>query len=116
MQPEERVVAYLWDMREAARSVFEFVQGVTYHTYCRDKKLRSTVERQIEIIGEAARHVSPQFQTEHPDIPWRLIIAQRNVLIHDYGDVKNERIWQVATVHVPELIRKLDPLIPPTGE
>ena len=112
MQPEDRIHAYLWDMREAARSIAEFVQDATFHQYCTDKKLRSAVERQIEIIGEAARHISPQFQNAHPEIPWRLIIAQRNVLIHDYGDVKNERIWQVATIHIPELMRQLAPLIP----
>jgi uncharacterized protein with HEPN domain len=46
-------------------------------------------------------------------IPWRPIIAKRHVLAHDYGRIDHERIWEVATVHVPELIARLLPLIPP---
>lgn len=52
-------------------------------------------------------------QHAHPEIPWRLIIAQRHVLAHDYGEIDHERIWRVATMHVPELIRLLEPLVPP---
>ena len=74
--------------------------------------LRSAVERQIEIIGEAARRVSAAFQAAHTDIPWRPIQAQRHVLAHDYGEIRQERIWRVATMNIPELIQRLAPLLP----
>ena len=74
--------------------------------------LRSAVERQIEIIGEAARRVSKDFQEAHPEIPWRPIQAQRHVLAHEYGEIKHDRIWRVADVHIPELILLLAPLVP----
>jgi uncharacterized protein with HEPN domain len=45
------------------------------------------VERNIEIIGEAARRISDDLKQEYPEIPWRKIITQRNVLIHDYDDI-----------------------------
>ncbi len=105
--------AYLWDMLAAARAVEAFVRGRAPADYLADLMLRSAVERQIEIIGEAARHVSAEFQAAHVDIPWQPIQAQRHVLAHDYGEIKHERIWRVATVHIPELIRQLDPLVPP---
>jgi uncharacterized protein with HEPN domain len=57
--------------------------------------------------------VSEAFQRAHPEIPWRKIIAQRNVLAHDYGEIQDDVLWQVATVSVPELIAALEPLIPP---
>ena len=71
-----------------------------------------SVERQIEIIGEAARRVSMEFQQAQPDIPWRPIQAQRHVLAHEYGEIKHDRIWRVVTVHIPDLIEQLEPLIP----
>ena len=78
--------------------------------------LRGAVERHLEIIGEAARNVSADFQSKHPQIPWIKIIAQRHVLAHEYGEVKHERIWLVATVHISELIKLLKPLIPEPPE
>jgi uncharacterized protein with HEPN domain len=75
--------------------------------------LRGAVERHLEIIGEAANKVSEAFRQAHPEIPWRQMIAQRHVLVHEYGEIKHERIWQVATVHLPGLIAGLEPLLPP---
>jgi uncharacterized protein with HEPN domain len=108
--------SFLWDMLAAARAVESFVQGKTTRDYVDDLMLRSAVERQIEIIGEAARHVSASFQTAHPEILWRPIQAQRHVLAHDYGEIRHERIWRVATVDIPELIRQLEPLVSPPPE
>jgi uncharacterized protein with HEPN domain len=48
----------------------------------------------------------------HPDIPWRPIQAQRHVLAHEYGEIKHDRVWRVATVHIPNLIGQLEPLVP----
>lgn len=77
---------YLWDMLTAARAVVDFTRGRTLVEYESDLLLRSAVERQIEIIGEAARRISQGFQEAHSEIQWRPIQAQRHVLAHDYGD------------------------------
>lgn len=103
---------YLWDMLTAARAAVDFIRGRTLAEYEADLLLRSAVERQIEIIGEAARRISKKFQEEHPEIPWRPIQAQRHVLAHDYGEIKHDRIWRVAETHLPELIALLEPLVP----
>lgn len=113
MPPEKSDVGWLWDMLDAALAVSEFVSEKTISQYSTDRLLRSAVERQIEIIGEAARHVSHEFQSTHAEIAWRPIIAQRHVLAHEYGELRHELLWRVATVHVPELVRLLLPLIPP---
>jgi uncharacterized protein with HEPN domain len=112
MAAEKDDNAYLWDMLTAARAVEAFVRGRTADDYLADLMLRSAVERQIEIIGEAARHVSATLQSAHAEIPWRPIQAQRHVLAHEYGEIKHERIWRVAAVHIPELICQLEPLVP----
>lgn len=98
----------MWD---AAKAIGEFVFGKSFYHYQQDRMLRGAVERHLEIIGEAASKVSRAFQEAHPEIPWRRIIAQRHVLAHDYGEVKQELIWKVATVHVSELIADLEPVI-----
>jgi uncharacterized protein with HEPN domain len=113
MQPDERDAGYLWDMLDSARTIHDFVTGISSHQYLQDKKLQLAVERGIEIIGEAARHVSETFRQAHLEVPWQGIIAQRNVLAHEYGEIKQDRIWKVATTRIPELITLLEPLIPP---
>jgi uncharacterized protein with HEPN domain len=104
--------AYLWDMLDACRAVSRFVENRSFHAYLGDLLLRSGVERQIEIIGEAASRVSEATRVANPDIPWRRIIAQRNVLAHEYGELKHELLWQVASEHVPNLIGHLERITP----
>ncbi|MFQ5731186.1 MAG: DUF86 domain-containing protein [Planctomycetaceae bacterium] len=99
MNSERTDAAWLWDMLDAARTVLQFVDGKSLQDYECDVMLHSAVERQIEIIGEAARHVTSEFQDAHPEIQWRPITAQRHVLAHDYGEIKHDLIWRVATVH-----------------
>ena len=113
MRPDERDAGYLLDMLRHARGAAEAVRGHTFEEYVADENLRLAVERRIEIIGEAAGRVSPGFREMHAEMPWRKIIAQRNVLAHEYGEVEDEILWQVATVSVPELIALLEPLVPP---
>ena len=86
MRPEERDPGYVWDMLDAARSVREFTSGVTQ---------------------------SRPSKANHVEIPWKEIIGQRNVLAHEYGEINQERIWSVASRRIPELIRLLEPLLPP---
>lgn len=70
----------------------------------------------MEIIDEAARKVSVQFQQEHADVPWRKIIAQRHKLAHEYGEIQDEILWRVVMVHVPELLRQLETMTPTPQE
>ena len=113
---DDRDIALLFDMLTAARAVASFVAGRSFEDYSRDLLLRSAVERQIEITGEAARGVSSEFKSAHPEIAWRAIMAQRHRLAHEYGEINDELIWTVATVHVPRLIEQLNPLVPTEDE
>jgi uncharacterized protein with HEPN domain len=105
--------ALLLDMLESARAVAEMVKGMGFEAYAADRRTRRAVEREVEIIGEASRKVSQGFQNDHPEIPWVKIRGQRHKLAHEYAEIEDEILWRVATVHVPELIALLEPLIPP---
>ncbi len=113
MPPDHHDAALLLDMLEHARRAATYTTGLTLDDYLQDSMLRDAVERVIQITGEAASKVSRDFRDAHPDIPWRPIIAQRHILVHEYGDIHHDKIWRVATVHIPELIRLIEPLIPP---
>lgn len=112
MRPDERDAAYVWDMVDAARMVRQIVAALTIEDYLQRRTIQLAIERSVEIIGEAARKISDDFRNAHPEIPWKKIIAQRHVLAHEYGEIRQDRMWRVATVHIPELIVQLEPLLP----
>ena len=112
MPLEPNDAGYLWDMLEAARGIARSTKDLTFEEYQADENLRLATERRIEIIGEAAGRVSQGVRQAYPDIPWRRIIAQRHVLAHKYGEIDDELIWGVVTTHIPELIAKLEKLVP----
>jgi uncharacterized protein with HEPN domain len=106
-------VAWLLDMLTAAKAVRSFVAGRSFEQYSDDLYFRSAVERQVEIVGEAARGLSDSFKAAHPEIPWRAIVTLRHRLAHEYGEINNALIWDVANVHLPRLIVQIEPLVPP---
>jgi uncharacterized protein with HEPN domain len=115
MPPEKGDASFLWDMLDACERIGRYIAGRTEADFIADDFFRSAVERQIEIVGEAARHVSAALRDSHPEVPWRAIMAQRHVLAHEYGDIQPSLIWRVAKVHVPSLADQLRGLLPPSN-
>lgn len=105
--------AHLLDMLLATRKVQEFTRDIAWERFEGDDLIQNAVMRQIQIIGEAARKVSPPYRQEHPDIPWNEIIGMRNRLIHEYFRIIPERVWDVVEKDIPELLHLIEPLVPP---
>ena len=116
MQPEERDPAHLWDMLQAAKEVETMLEHHDLASFLDDLVLLRAIERSVEIIGEAARRVSATYQGAHPEIPWRKIIGQRNILAHEYGQIDHALLHKTATEDIPELVGQLQLLLPPLDE
>jgi uncharacterized protein with HEPN domain len=111
MPLDDRDMSYLWDMRKYALEITGFMDGVVHVKFTENKMIRYAVERLLLIVGEAANHVSKEFQEEHPEIEWAQIIGLRNVLAHEYGEVRVDKIYLAAAKGVPDLLQKLEPLL-----
>jgi uncharacterized protein with HEPN domain len=98
-------------MREAAQHANGFAVGIDYEDFVKNAVMQAAIERALEILGEAARGVSLDFRREHPEIPWRGIIALRNVIAHAYADIRLERIWEIVQEELPKLIAGLHELL-----
>lgn len=77
---------------------------------------KRAVERNLEILGEAARYVSPEFQGQHPEIDWRNTVGLRNLIIHRYRQVNHELLWNIVQDVLPELLLTLQVLLPEEPE
>lgn len=105
--------AYLLDMLLAARKVMKYVQGVDFERFEQDEVVQDAVMRRIQIIGEAARKISPEFKEDHPEISWFEIIGMRHKLIHEYFRIIPEKVWETVANDIPALIALIEPLVPP---
>ncbi len=115
MRPESG--ALLWDARKAADLIAEFVANRSWKDYESDAMLRSAVERQFQIIGEALNRlnrVDPGTAAGISDL--LRIVAFRNVLVHGYAVIDNELVWEVATTRIPSLAAELGRLLANAGE
>jgi uncharacterized protein with HEPN domain len=106
----------LLDILIAAGDAREFVKDLDWHSFSASKLHQGAVIRTLEIIGEAASKVSPEFRASHEEVPWGNIVGMRNRLIHAYNEVRLDLVWDVVQNHLPPLIALLRPLIPPEDD
>jgi len=99
----------------ACRAILSFTAEVSFDAYADGLMLRSAVERQFEILGEAlnrASEIRPEIRDSLPDLP--RIVGMRNRIIHGYDSVDDQIVWDAIQHHVPPLAASLPPLL--TGE
>jgi len=107
---------YLLYMLLAARRIIAYTKGMSRTEFDADAKTMDSVALQLGNIGEAANQVSTEFRLRHPDIPWQKIVGMRHRIFHQYLEIDWNIVWIAATMEVPDLLRKLEPLIPPDEE
>ena len=96
---------YLADILYPAQAIRRFVNGVAKEEFLANEEKHEAVNRKFEIIGEAARRLSPEARQEFPDIPWKLLTAMRNILIHEYFGIDVEIIWDIVQNSCPPSTR-----------
>jgi uncharacterized protein with HEPN domain len=114
---ERDATSFLWDAQQAVIAIQEFTDGMDSTSYADSPLVRSAVERQFEIIGEALNRfskTSPDLAREIPHL--NRIVGFRNMLIHGYAFVDNGRVWQIVVDLVPELRLILSALLERLGE
>lgn len=111
LDPRERDLVKCEDMRIHAKRASEYLGSRTLDEFLEDDLIQAAVIRCVEVVGEAARLVSNETRERSPSIPWTLIVGMRHVLAHDYGTVMLDKVYEVVTVHLPDLLLQVEPLI-----
>jgi uncharacterized protein with HEPN domain len=102
---------YLMHIQDSLREVQTFIQGESYESFLEKRMVQNAVMRSFEVVGEAARRISPELRKAHPEMPWRLMSDFRNKLIHDYFGLDLEVIWRSATEDTSLLLQQIEKLV-----
>lgn len=103
MREHSRDRGRLEDILKYAQNVEQIISGVSYDQFVADIRIYYSVMKNVEVIGEAANMLTRHFREEHCELPWRLIISMRNVLVHGYAQVSDADLWQTATNDIKPL-------------
>ncbi len=95
--------AYLLHILDAIKNIEKFTKGCSKEKFMKAKIIQDSVIRNLEIIGEAAKHVPASVRKKYDSIEWKRIAGMRDILIHEYFGVDLDRVWQVLKVRLPEL-------------
>ena len=103
MREHSRDRGRLEDILKYAQNVEQIISGVSYEQFVADIRIYYSLMKNVEVIGEAANMLTRHFREEHCELPWRLIISMRNVLVHGYAQVSDADLWQTATNDIKPL-------------
>ena len=111
-----RQAAYLLDIFRSVKTIQSYVAGQTHEEFLADTKTQDAVLRRFLVAGEAAARLTPETCAEFPNVPFHKITGMRNRVVHDYGNVDFEIIWETVKNHLPPLFKELERFFAERGE
>lgn len=94
---------YLKHIFDAVETIEEYIKGVSFLEFEKNKMMVDAVIRQLAVIGEASNNLSDEFKEKHADFFWRQMRDMRNFLVHDYFGVSIKVVWDTCKNDLPEL-------------
>ena len=101
---------YIEDMIGFAEKVLAYTEGMDQRTFCDSEITYDAVLRNLELIGEAAGRIPQEVRDAHREVPWRIMVATRNRLIHADLGIDDDIIWSMIRGDIPELVASLKKL------
>jgi uncharacterized protein with HEPN domain len=100
------------DIIDSINLIFEYTQDIDWDEI--DTKDQDAVIRRLTIIGEATKRLSPDFRAYHPEIPWKKMAGLRDIIVHEYDDIRLDIIQDIVEIELPQILPILQPLLTET--
>lgn len=102
---------FLEHILASAEMIDSYIKGRSFEDFSKDVEVQDAVMRRMEIIGEAAKNVPPEFKKRHPEMPWAEMSGMRDMLIHHYFGVSLRMVWDTAKEDLPPLKEKVKKIL-----
>jgi uncharacterized protein with HEPN domain len=116
MSRKRRDKEYLADLVEAVHRIIDYSKDLTYVEFLADKKTQDAVLRNLQVIGEAVKKLSPRVKQAHPRLPWKQMAGMRDKVVHDYFGINYDIVWTLAIEELPALLPSLTSIDPGEGK
>lgn len=107
---------YLYDILECCDRVAEYIDGVGEADYLANTMLQDALVRNIEVVGEAVKNLSPELTEANPNVAWSQIARMRDKIAHHYFRINLDVVWQTATNDLPSLKPRIAEIYEKTSE
>ncbi len=108
---ERTLGLYLTDIEQAIDRIKTYTKSLLIEDFKSDAKTIDAVVRNIEIIGEAARHIPDSIRLQYPTVPWKQIVGARDKMIHEYFGVDLDVLWKTVVEDLPLLKQQVQELV-----
>ena len=105
---KRNIKLFLQDISNSIDKIQKYISGLSFDSFKENDLVIDAVLRNLEVIGEAARNIPEDFRSRYSMIPWKRIVAFRNVVIHEYFGVDLEIVWTIVKENLPELKEKIE--------
>jgi len=105
---------FLKHVLDSINQIEEYVDGMGFEDFVSNRLVQDGVVRQLEIIGEATKHLSPELREKYPKTPWEDIAGMRDKLIHHYFGVDLEVVWDTVEKDLPALKKNVKKILSET--
>ena len=107
----DRDLGYLKEILTSAKEVQEFMRGKSFAEFDKDWASPLAISKCLEIIGETTKKLSQDLRNSYPEVPWRRMAGLRDILVHQYNDVSNQRVFNIVENDIPVLIDSIEGIV-----